>query len=212
MTSGTPTILIHGLWFRSPVMWALGRDLQKLGLDVRYFNFSTTRAPTAVSIARLAEVIDGAGSRVNIVGHSMGGLLAVEAARRSKSGAGTIVALGSPFQGSAAARWVAGNKFGAGLLGHAADFFDHEFQLPSPERWKVGIIAGSTGMGLGKLTCVLSGAHDGTVTVEEASLPGAAKLILPASHTSMLWSRRVKMQVKHFLTTGEFEPSDGCNT
>ncbi|MBN8549759.1 MAG: alpha/beta hydrolase [Deltaproteobacteria bacterium] len=207
MSTRTPTILIHGLWFRSPVMWALGRDLEKIGLDVRYYNYSTTRAPTSASIERLAELIDRAGPRVNIVGHSMGGLLAIEAAHVSKAGAGTIVALGSPFQGSAAARWVARSKIGSGLLGHAADFFEHEFQLPNQERWKVGIIAGSTGMGLGTLTRVLSGAHDGTVTVEEASLPGASKLVVPASHTSMLWSSHVKEQLKQFLTAGEFRSS-----
>ncbi len=57
---------------------------------------------------------------------------------------------------------------------------------------EVGVIAGSMGLGLGRLFAELNADHDGTVMVDETRLPGAKdQVVLSTSHTGMLFSADV---------------------
>lgn len=48
--------------------------------------------------------------------------------------------------------------------------------------------------------------NDGTVLVEETILKGSAdNLLMPVSHTSMVFSTAVANQVAHFLKHGKFD-------
>jgi hypothetical protein len=69
----------------------------------------------------------------------------------------------------------------------------------------VGVIAGSMGVGLGRLFANLESDHDGTVLVEETYLPGAKDhIVLSISHTGMLFSTEVAEQTSWFLRRGAF--------
>jgi hypothetical protein len=79
----------------------------------------------------------------------------------------------------------------------------------SPREWSgrrdVGVIAGSVGLGLGRLLADLEDEHDGTVMVEETRLPGAKDhLVVATSHTGLVWSAEVANQTRHFLDHGAF--------
>ena len=83
----------------------------------------------------------------------------------------------------------------------------------SPREWSgrrdVGVIAGSMGVGIGRLFGALEDAHDGTVMVEETRLPGAKDhIVVAASHTGLLLSAEVAAQTRHFLEHGEFSRRD----
>ncbi|HLT90697.1 MAG TPA: hypothetical protein VKZ85_07110, partial [Woeseiaceae bacterium] len=46
--------------------------------------------------------------------------------------------------------------------------------------------------------------NDGAVAVSETRLPGAEHLVMPVTHTGLVWSREVADQVATFLRTGHF--------
>ena len=49
------------------------------------------------------------------------------------------------------------------------------------------------------------GPNDGTICVEETELPGAAdRIVLPVSHTGILFSAEAARQTASFLATGRF--------
>jgi len=70
---------------------------------------------------------------------------------------------------------------------------------------EIAMIAGCKALGLGRLIGRPAGAGDGTVELSEADGAGlAGRLVLPLSHTGMLYSREVAQQVGRFLQDGRF--------
>ena len=78
-----------------------------------------------------------------------------------------------------------------------------------PRRWtqprELGVIAGSTSAGLGRLVADLPVPNDGTVAVEETRIEGTTDhVVLPVTHTGMLVSASVAEHVARFLHSGRF--------
>jgi hypothetical protein len=115
--------------------------------------------------------------------------------------------LGTPSQGSKAAQGIARIlPFGKAILGAAinAECVEYTPREYSGHR-DVGIIAGSLGLGLGRLFADLKSDHDGTVLVEETYLPGAKDhIVLSTSHTGLVFSAQVAQQAAWFLRQGAF--------
>lgn len=157
------------------------------------------------ALARRLQAFDG---MVHLVAHSLGGLVALETLAGERDlPPGRVVLLGSPVQGSRAARAVASWSFGPQILGALA-----VAQLTRAEgrSWslprEIGTIAGSRSAGLGRLFAELPQPNDGTVAVDETLLPGAAAhLVLDVSHLGMMWSRAVAAAASRFLSQGSFE-------
>jgi len=156
-----------------------------------------------------ARIADCAPGPVHLVGHSLGGLLALRACLgAAELPPGRIVCLGSPLKGSTAARAFA--RLGRGgemLLGHNRALLEQGF-----ERWagprEVGVIAGRMPLGLGAVVGQIEGEHDGTVAVAETLLPGLADhCVVETSHTGLLVSAEVAALVVRFLRTGRFAPA-----
>lgn len=145
---------------------------------------------------------------LHFVGHSLGGLVILRALELTDDlPPGRAVLLGTPSQGSRAAQGVARVvPFGKAILGAAvnAECVEHTPRSYSGHR-DVGVIAGSMGVGLGRLFANLESDHDGTVLVEETYLPGAKDhIVLSISHTGMLFSSEVAEQAVWFLRRGTF--------
>ncbi len=69
----------------------------------------------------------------------------------------------------------------------------------------LGVIAGNLARGVGRLWGTLEGPSDGTVLVAETQLVGAEDhLVLPVSHTGMVFSKAVASAAGRFLSTGKF--------
>lgn len=141
----------------------------------------------------------------HLVAHSLGGLIALQTLRReSDLGVQRVVCLGSPLCGSRAATGLSRWGFGQKLLGRSADLLRNG--VPG---WngtaQIGLIAGTSGMGAGRLLAKLKMPHDGTVEVDETRLVGLADhLCLAVSHTGLLASKEVARQVTCFLQEGRF--------
>ena len=74
-----------------------------------------------------------------------------------------------------------------------------------PAYFDVGIIAGDVPVNP-VFGDVLAGRNDGAVTVESAKLDGMRDfVVVPYSHTVMLWRAEVVAQVRAFLRAGRFD-------
>ncbi|MCE5231868.1 MAG: alpha/beta fold hydrolase [Mizugakiibacter sp.] len=199
-------ILLHGLWMRGFALGALKRRLAAAGFAVHAFEYLSVAAAPELTARRLAERADRLGARrLHLLGHSLGGLIALRAAAALELPPGRIVCLGSPLAGSAAARGLAGFPGGAMLMGQSFALLRDGL-----ERWDgardVGVIAGRLPIGLGAWLGRFDGEHDGTVAVAETRLPGIADhCVVPASHTGLLFSAEAAGQAAAFLQLGHFE-------
>jgi alpha-beta hydrolase superfamily lysophospholipase len=146
--------------------------------------------------------------RIHFIGHSFGGVVLCRYFQKHPcERPGRVVILGSPLTGSRSARSVARNPLMRRMIGPLVNA--ELVQVCEPRNWacqnELGVIAGTSAMGLGRLFTKFDEDFDGTVGVSETKLPGhKAHLALPVSHMGMLASARVAKQVGAFLETGEF--------
>lgn len=203
-------VLVHGLWMSGFELRVLKHRLEADG-QLRAVAFSYPSLTGSMS-DHVRGLLDFAKSlavpELHFVGHSLGGLVILRALQLTDDlPPGRAVLLGTPSQGSKAAQGVARIvPFGKALLGAAVNAECVEFEA---REWAghrdVGVIAGSMGLGLGRLFADLNADHDGTVLVEETRLPGAKDhIVLGTSHTGMLFSGEVAEQAEWFLRTGSF--------
>jgi pimeloyl-ACP methyl ester carboxylesterase len=201
-------ILVHGLWMSGFELTVLRRRLHAAHLRPAAFSYPSMSRPMRDHAQRLVEFARAqGGDELHFVGHSLGGIVILRALQLADDlPPGRAVLLGSPLQGSHAARSVAKLPFGRAILGMS---INEECIECRPRVWSgrrdVGVIAGRARLGLGRLFASLEGEHDGTVLVEETRLPGAKDhLVLPASHSSMVFSSDVADQAVYFLQHGQF--------
>jgi Lysophospholipase len=206
-------ILVPGLWMSGLQLTMIRRRLEADGaLRALFFTYPTIVGSMSDHVRRLLDWVHAHPSeRLHFVGHSLGGLVILRALQVTDDlPPGRAVLLGSPLQGSRTAQRFARLPFGRALLGGA---LAEECIEWSPREWSgrrdVGVIAGSMGVGIGRLFGALEDAHDGTVMVEETRLPGAKDhIVVAASHTGLLLSAEVAAQTRHFLEHGEFSRRD----
>jgi len=202
-------VLLHGLWMTRNVMALLGRRLAEAltTRQIHLFGYPSMRADLSQNMQTLAGFIAGLGAdTVHLVGHSLGGVLILNMLNRyAPAQPGRVVCLGSPLRGSAT-----GNRLqrlpGARVL--VGDSLDQALAQPLPD-WQgqreVGVIAGSRGVGLGRLLRRMDEPNDGTVAVSETLLPGINHhLVMNVTHTGLVLSRQVAVQTDCFLTHGHF--------
>jgi|SRR6185295_6454912 len=197
-------ILAHGLWVPGVAMRLLAARLERGGFRCQVFSFMGTARPLQVNADRLARFAQDVGP-AHFVGHSLGGLVVLEAfARHPEMAAGRIVLLGTSAKGNFAGRRLARHAAGRWLLGASVPVWRER-----EARWSraelLGVIAGTRPVGLGVLLGRLAGPNDGVVTVDETGIEGMReRLLLPVGHSQMLISRRVAQNVALFLAEGRF--------
>jgi len=199
-------ILLHGLWMRAFTLTMLRRRIERAGFTVHLFDYASVMHDPDLSIAELLKRARALrGEKIHLVGHSLGGLMALRALKQARDlPAGRVVCLGSPLCGSQVARSVASLPGGSLLVGKSADILRNGLR-----RWDgphaVGAIAGRMPLGLGFVVGSLSSPHDGTVSVAETRLPGLADhCVVPATHLGLVFSDEAANQTVAFLRTERF--------
>lgn len=209
MSAAPQVVLVHGLWFGAWSLAPLARRLHRAGFEPRRFHYRTTVAALDQH-ARDLRAFVGVAPRtpLHFVAHSLGGLVTLQMlAENPDLPVGRVVLLGSPLRGSAVARKAMRVPGGRRLLGAAQAALEAGFAGLATGR-EIGMIAGSRGVGLGLLLGGPGGPGDGTVAVAETRAEGLADhLVLPVTHTGMLFSRAVVRQACRFLQAGQFDPS-----
>ena len=201
-------VLVNGLWMPGAVLWLLARRLRRAGFRVYTFTYPSVRQDLQANAQQLQLFLwNVPGDVVHLVGFSLGGLVLralfhFYPAQRP----GRIALLGSPQQDSRAARALAGSRFGRRLLGHS--MADLNAGVPQAWPWPrrdTGVIAGTAAFGLGCLITPLPPPHDGTVSMDETTLPEAGdRVVLPVTHFGMLLSGKVAREVAQFLRSSRF--------
>lgn len=202
-------VFVHGLWFNGIEATLLRRRLART-LSARDCNFPyrSVRDPLEASAAALGRFAAALGAaRLDLVGHSLGGLVILRMLQLGvRLPPGRAVLLGSPIQGSRAAESLARWSIGRSVLGRAIaeGVLAQPFWSAGGSR-EIGVIAGRAGIGLGRLVARLDGPNDGVVRVEETRLAGARDhLVVGANHAGLLFARDVAAQTAVFLQQGRF--------
>lgn len=201
-------VLVHGLWLSGWAMALIARRLRRAGFRTYLFSYPSVRKRLQENAQRLRAYSDRIeGGTVHFVGHSLGGVVIhAMLAQCPPTRPGRVVTLGSPHGGSQVAKTLSRWAWGRFILGASiADLLRGEPSPGSLAKRDVGLIEGDLPIGLGRLFTKLSGPNDGVVAINEAHLAGATdELVLPVSHTGMLFSRRAAMAACQFLRYGHF--------
>ena len=206
-------ICIHGIWSHTLALTMIKRRFRaEYGLRVLSFNYRSVRGTLDENAGALYDFIEKKRlSATHILGHSLGGVVAMRMlANHPDAVPGRVVCIGSPLSGSRAAEFlntqdwarpIIGHSLPAGVVHEAAN----EWASHVCEEREVGVIAGTVGLGMGRLVTTFDGDNDGSVAVAETQLDGARDHIcMPVSHKSMLVSADVADQAAAFFRRGEF--------
>lgn len=147
---------------------------------------------------------------LNFVTHSMGGLITrYYIARRAPENLGKVVMLGPPNTGSEFADWLSDTEILApifkSVFGPASTQLrtDHK-HIDGDITYPLGIIAGNASINP-LAPWILQGAHDGIVPVERTKIEGMRDhIVIPATHSFMMFNPSVMEQVYQFLKNGKF--------
>lgn len=207
-------VLLHGLARTSDSMEKLVEPFEQLGHQVINVDYPS-RKMTVEELAPLA--VEQLGykncepdSVVNIVTHSMGGILTRYYLQHNElPQLGRVVMMAPPNQGSEVVDNLrdvpgyqlingdAGLQLGTDESGIPAGLGAVEFDL--------GVIAGSRTVNP-ILSQYLPNPDDGKVSVASTRVEGMSDhIVLPVTHTFMMRSKKVINQVVHFITHGRFD-------
>lgn len=199
-----PILLIHGIWNHRAWLKPLADKMRSAGFAPTVFSYNSILGGPEAALPQLIQTIERM-RPVGLVGHSLGGLMALEALQRAPHlDIPRVVCLGSPLRGSLTARHMAKNPALRYALGSSRDLLTRGF-----EQWEgkaeVGVVAGTKPRGLGRLVAPLEGPSDGTVLVSETHLQGMKDHCqVRCGHTELVFSNEAVRQTSLFLRIGQF--------
>jgi pimeloyl-ACP methyl ester carboxylesterase len=203
-------IIVHGLWMTGLELGVLQHRLRAdHGFEPSIFSYSSISGTMAEHVASLRTLVQShKAERLHFVGHSLGGIVILKMLEEhSDIPLGRVVCLAPPMQGSCAVDGIARWPFARAALGAA---ICDEVLSAKKRQWDgrrdIGIIAGSLSIGIGRLFAHFHEPSDGTLLVSETKLEGAKDhIVMPVSHTGIVFSVEVTAQIAKFLKEGEFE-------
>lgn len=213
-TESECVVLLHGILASGAFMKPLEKELQAAGY--RTVNISyPSRDKTIEQIA--ADFLPGElkkhdvarAPKVHFVVHSMGGLITRAYLEKSRPpNLGRVVMLGTPNHGSEAADRLAESDILKKIVGvNLENLRTKENGTAgklSRATYDLGIIAGDTSINP-LFSSWVKGDADGPVSLESAKLEGMRDfVVVPYSHTAMLWREETAKQVLAFLRDGKF--------
>lgn len=209
-------VLLHGLGRTEWSMRRMARRLTEagyravnLGYPSREYTVGTLADTVATELAACCADAD----TLHFVTHSLGGILVrIWVERAHPHNLGRVVMLSPPNQGSEVADKVPERLLrlvaGPASVQLGTDSTDLPLQLP-PVDFELGIITGDASINP-LYSWWLPGDDDGVVAVESAWVEGADDfLVVPYTHTFIMYRGRVIDEVLSFLRTGRFTEAIG---
>lgn len=177
MVDHTPVVLVGGVGSTTRNWSSWVRGLDQLGIEAFPAQLSKRGFASIESdLAAVQQAVEGAlaatgASKVHLVGHSKGGVVAVEFMRQHPDLVDNVVTVASPLRGSWLATMINHASAVPGLR-RAVPQFVHDLstgsrylQTPAPEL-------------AGRITSIHARSFDGIVTGASARLPGARNIVL----------------------------------
>lgn len=212
--SATTVVLLHGLgrseWSMRRLERALeadGHRVVNLGYPSRDHTVATLVDTVATELARCCAGAD----TLHFVTHSLGGILVRAWVHETDpQNLGRVVMLSPPNQGSGVADRLPDRLLrlvmGPASVQLGTDSASIPVELP-PVDFELGIITGDASLNP-LFSQWLPGEDDGMVAVESAWVEGADDfLVVPYTHTFIMYRDRVIEEVLSFLENGEFRES-----
>ena len=204
-------VLLHGIWMVGVTMQWFGTRLRAAGYAAETFGYHSIVGGPEAAVPRLVEQLR-AGGETDIVAHSLGGLVALQAlAAVPDLPVRRVVCLGVPLCGSSAAVNLARWPLAALWLGRSAEILQQGC-MTWPPHYEVGMVAGSLPHGFGALIARFEGDNDGTVAVEETRSPQLADhVVVATSHSGLLFSSEATRHALDFLRDGRFRHPEAAS-
>ncbi len=207
-------VLIHGLGRTRLSMWPMARRLRAAGWQVAIASYPSRRLTIEAAAERVADqvashAVEHGWRCVNLVGHSLGGLIARHLfLHRPDLNIDRVVQMGTPNGGTAAARrlqpWAVPRAVLGPVLGQVAGM-PPEVATMTP----IGSIAGTRTPRWLSRAFALDGPNDGLVTARSAWAGSGDRAALGELHTFLPVSARAARLVSRFLSTGSFAEEGG---
>jgi pimeloyl-ACP methyl ester carboxylesterase len=185
----------------------MARMLEARGFRTHLVSYDSLKHSPEENARTLYDEICALGaSRINLVGHSLGGIVILHLLHQHPElPIDKVVLIGSPVRGSSVARQMSerpllrpllGRSVEKGLLGGAPEF---------AAGFPLGIITGRGKLGITALLYPTGDDSDGVVRESETLIDNATdRITLPLSHSTLIFSRRCTDYVARFLTEGRF--------
>jgi hypothetical protein len=190
--------------------WALKKEhYQVVNLSYPSTRLSLQELATNWLPKMLSEQTPEASAKIHFVTHSLGGIILRQYLQDHKiPNPGRVVMLAPPNHGSEVADKLKQNIFYKLFTGPAGqELGTNAFRTSTWEgaaQFELGIIAGDRSLNP-RLSACIGGPNDGKVSVQSAKLEGMQDfLVVPHSHTWMMWRRDVAVAVTEFLNSGRF--------
>ncbi|HWI97550.1 MAG TPA: alpha/beta hydrolase [Burkholderiales bacterium] len=200
-------VLAPGLWMPGAAMALLAARLARAGYATHVFTYRG-RSLLEGNVARLARFARQAvqGRAAHFVGHSLGGVLALEMLNaHPEQPVASLILLGAPVRGCLAGRRLGSARVGRWMMGGCGELW-HEREAVWKRDAPLGVVAGTVPLGLGRAFGRLPGPNDGVVRVDETVVDGmAARVLVPLGHSLLIVSGSVGRQVERFMQEGRFE-------
>lgn len=203
-------LILHGVLMHALAMFYLAYQLRKYGFIVHSLSYQSILKTPAENAFILHKKILNLNLNVNklhIVAHSLGGIVSTHLLTHFDSIAkGNIVMLGTPINGS----WFANKLRPYPIINKIlANSMKQGLSGKEIPEWKLeyhwGMIAGQANFGLAIIVGGLPEKSDGTVMLKETQHKKIDEhIILPVSHTGMLFSKDVALLTASFLKYGKF--------
>lgn len=202
-------VITHGLFMKPIVMKPLAKMLRHYGWETLILGYPSR----SIHLETFHKHLDNITSRrkqapLHFLGHSLGGLMLKRYCEERDWRSDTkLITLGTPHQGAKIVTRLDHYRLSF-LVGNARDFG----LLPGEARFwhgnvALGTIAGNVDTGLLRMLGGQTDVErsDGIVLVDEAKIEGSCDHIeLNASHTTLIYSRRVAYYINQFLDEGRF--------
>ncbi len=197
-------VLVHGLWMSRWSFASIAKHLKNEGFRVYRFGYKTTRKPFDFNMQKLQAFVNSRTQEtVHLVVHSMGGILSMRTLPNIKK-TGKLVMLGSPVNGSQAAKAMSQKTWGAWLLNHAAEPLSNGVIEPTVLRNSCMIAGVSNGLGISKLVTKLPEPNDGTVALVETQAEWIdIHMTEKTNHFRMLFHKSIKNKISDFLNNSK---------
>ncbi len=198
-------ILIHGLWMKPWTWFSFHQYLRDKGYHVYRFGYKTSRQSFDLSQHQLEAFVNSRPEpTVHMVGHSMGGLLALKASQNIRK-TGRLVMLASPINGSKVAKHISQTPFLKKLLKFAETPLIEGIKITQTDRPTM-MIMGNWPIGLGRIFYRFKEPSDGTVAVASTQADWLDKhQVINSNHLGILKNKQAKLLTWQFIKESDHD-------